>query len=75
MAGHLKESLVQGRTPGAALTLLSLRVNLVDTWSYWAAGRGRGGPTLALCMVNRSTPVPVTLMLETSDRKLKEMVT
>merc|ERR1719319_1057929 len=32
-------------------------------------------PTLALCMVKRSTPVPVTLMLETSDRKLKEMVT
>ena len=36
---------------------------------------GEGGPTLALCMVNRSTPVPVTLILETSDRKLKEMVT
>ena len=32
-------------------------------------------PTLALCMVKRSTPVPATLMLETSDRKLKEMVT
>ena len=44
MAGHLKESLVQGRTPGAALTLLSLRVNLVDTWSYWAAGRGGAHP-------------------------------
>ena len=32
-------------------------------------------PTLALCMVKRSTPVPTTLMLDTRDMKLKEIDT
>jgi hypothetical protein len=38
-------------------------------------GDAGGAPTLALCIVNRSTPVPVTRMLDTSDMKLKEMET
>jgi len=59
-----KDDLVTGVTPGCAMMLITLRVNFVVICSY-----------LALCIVNRSIPLPPTCRLEIRDIKLKEIDT